>query len=77
MSIESRAPPRQLIARLRRVLGGRTGWGGVVLQLLFVILLAWIGYEVVANVRTNLESQRIAAGFGFLPTMPASMSIRA
>jgi general L-amino acid transport system permease protein len=48
------------------VLGGRAGWGGVVLQLLFVILLAWIGYEVVANVRTNLASQRIAAGFGFL-----------
>ena len=66
MSIEPRAPPRQLVARLRRTLGGKAGWGGFVVQLLFVIVLAWIGYEVVANVRSNLQSQRIAAGFGFL-----------
>jgi general L-amino acid transport system permease protein len=66
MSIESRAPPRQLVARLRRVLGGGAGWGGVVLQILFVAVLAWIVYDVIANVRSNLESQRIAAGFGFL-----------
>jgi general L-amino acid transport system permease protein len=66
MNIESRAPPRQIIARLRRTLGGDAGWGGFVLQLLFVIVLTWIGYEVLANVRSNLESQRIAAGFGFL-----------
>jgi general L-amino acid transport system permease protein len=66
MSIESRAPPRQLVARLRRVLGGGAGWGGVVLQILFVVVLAWIVYDVIANVRSNLESQRIAAGFGFL-----------
>jgi general L-amino acid transport system permease protein len=66
MSIEPRAPPRQLVARLRRVLGGSAGWGGFVLQLLFVVVLAWIGYDIVANVRTNLETQRIAAGFGFL-----------
>ena len=66
MSIEPRAQPRQLVARLRRVLGGSAGWGGFALQLLFVVVLAWIGYDIVANVRTNLETQRIAAGFGFL-----------
>ena len=66
MSIEPRAPPRQFVARLRRVLGGSAGWGGFALQLLFVVVLAWIGYDIVANVRTNLETQRIAAGFGFL-----------
>ena len=66
MSIEPRAPPLQLAVRLRRALGGRAGWGGFVLQLLFVAALAWIAYEVVANVQNNLQSQRIAAGFGFL-----------
>jgi general L-amino acid transport system permease protein len=66
MSIEPRAPPRQLVAKLRRVLGGSAGWGGFVLQILFLLVLAWVGYDIVANVRSNLESQRIAAGFGFL-----------
>jgi general L-amino acid transport system permease protein len=66
MNIESRAPPRQVGAKLQRMLGGRAGWGGVVLQLLFIVVLAWIGYEIFANVRANLQSQRIAAGFGFL-----------
>ena len=66
MSIEPRAPPRQLVARLRRLLGGSAGWGGFVLQLLFAIVLAWVVYDIVANVRNNLETQRIAAGFGFL-----------
>jgi len=66
MSIEPRPPPRQLVARLRRVLGGGAGWRGFFLQILFVVVLAWIGYEIVDNVRSNLETQRIAAGFGFL-----------
>jgi general L-amino acid transport system permease protein len=66
MSIEPRPPPRQLVAKLRRVLGGGAGWRGVIVQLVFVVVLAWIGYEIVANVRSNLASQRIAAGFGFL-----------
>ncbi|HET7888755.1 MAG TPA: ABC transporter permease subunit [Bradyrhizobium sp.] len=66
MSVGPRPPPRQLAAKLRRVLGGGAGWSGVVLQVLFVVLLAWIVYEVIANVRSNLETQRIAAGFGFL-----------
>jgi len=66
MSSEPRAPPPQFVAKLRRALGGRAGWGGFVLQILFVAVLAWIGYEIVANVRTNLEQQRITSGFGFL-----------
>jgi general L-amino acid transport system permease protein len=66
MSIEPRAPPPQFAARLRRALGGRSGWGGFFLQILFVAALAWIGYEIVANARANLQSQRITAGFGFL-----------
>src|SRR3982074_2496262 len=66
MSIEPRKPPPQVVARLRRALGGRAGWGGLVVQLLFVAALAWIGYEIVANVRTNLQSQRITSGLGFL-----------
>jgi general L-amino acid transport system permease protein len=66
MSIEPRPPPPQFAARLRRALGGRAGWGGFFVQILFVAALAWIGYEIVANARANLQSQRITAGFGFL-----------
>jgi general L-amino acid transport system permease protein len=66
MSIEPRAPPRRFVARLRQALGGRAGWGGFALQILFVAALAWIGYEIVANVRVNLQTQRITSGFGFL-----------
>jgi general L-amino acid transport system permease protein len=66
MSIEPRAPPPQFVARLRRALGGRAGWGGFALQILFVAILVWIGYEIVANARANLQSQRITSGFGFL-----------
>ncbi len=33
---------------------------------MFVAALVWIGYEIVANARANLEAQRIASGFGFL-----------
>jgi len=66
MTTEPRAPPRQLVAGLRRALGGRAGWSGLVLQILFVAALAWIGYEIVANARANLQSQRITSGFGFL-----------
>ncbi|MGA2058243.1 MAG: ABC transporter permease subunit [Bradyrhizobium sp.] len=66
MSIEPRPPPRQLAATLRRVLGGGAGWRGFFFQLLFVVVLAWVAYEVIDNVRSNLATQRIAAGFGFL-----------
>src|SRR6202453_1103783 len=63
---QPRPPPPQFIAKLRRVLGGRAGWGGFVLQLLFAAALVWIGYEIVANARANLQSQRITSGFGFM-----------
>ncbi|HXO70883.1 MAG TPA: ABC transporter permease subunit, partial [Bradyrhizobium sp.] len=63
---EAREPPPQFVARLRRALGGRAGWGGFALQILFVAVLAWIAYEIVANARANLEAQRITSGFGFL-----------
>src|SRR5580693_8560222 len=66
MTIEPRAPPLRFVARLRRALGGQAGWSGFVLQILFVAALAWIGYEIVANARANLEAQRITSGFGFL-----------
>src|SRR6187402_2865543 len=66
MAIEPRKPPSQLLPRLQRALGGRAGWSGFVLQLLFVAALAWVCYEIVANARANLQAQRITAGFGFL-----------
>src|SRR6476620_3156441 len=66
MAIEPRKPPSQLVPRLQRALGGRAGWSGFVLQLLFVAALAWISYEIVANARANLQAQRITAGFGFM-----------
>jgi general L-amino acid transport system permease protein len=66
MSIGPRLPPPQLAAKLRRGLGGGAGWGGFVLQILFVAALVWICYEIVANARANLQAQRITAGFGFL-----------
>ena len=66
MTIEPRQPPPQFVAKLQRALGGRAGWSGFVLQILFVAALAWIAYEIVANARANLQAQRITAGFGFL-----------
>jgi general L-amino acid transport system permease protein len=66
MSIEPRSPPSQFAAKLRHALGGRAGWNGFFVQIVFVAALVWIGYEIVANARTNLEAQRIASGFGFL-----------
>jgi general L-amino acid transport system permease protein len=66
MAIEPRKPPSQLLPKLQKALGGRAGWSGFVLQLLFVAALAWISYEIVANARANLQAQRITAGFGFL-----------
>ena len=66
MSIEPRAPPPQFAAGLRHALGGRAGWRGLFVQILFVAALAWIGYEIAANARANLETQRITSGFEFL-----------
>ncbi|MBR1136046.1 MULTISPECIES: amino acid ABC transporter permease [Bradyrhizobium] len=66
MSIEARLPPAQYGLRLKRMLGGKAGWNGVILQILFVAVLVWVGYEIVANARSNLAAQRITSGFGFL-----------
>jgi general L-amino acid transport system permease protein len=69
MSIEetaTRSPPLQLTLRLKRTLGGRAGWSGVAVQIVFVVALVWMAYEIVVNARANLETQRIASGFGFL-----------
>ncbi|MES2750602.1 MAG: ABC transporter permease subunit [Pseudomonadota bacterium] len=66
MAVESRKPPLQLISRLRRALGGQAGWGGVLVQIVFVFVVLWIGYEIVDNARSNLQAQRIASGFGFM-----------
>src|SRR3954449_5706958 len=66
MAIEPRQPPSQFVDKLQRALGGRAGWSGFVVQILFVAVLAWICYEIVANARANLQAQRITAGFGFL-----------
>jgi len=66
MSIEARSPPPQFAFRLKRALGGRAGWSGFFLQVLFALVLIWIGYEVLVNARSNLANQRIASGFGFL-----------
>ena len=66
MAIEARTPPSQFVFRLRRALGGRAGWSGLVFQILFVAALVWLGAEIVANARANLAAQRITSGFGFL-----------
>src|ERR1700736_1078089 len=66
MNSEPRPPPPQFALLLKRALGGRAGWGGFALQILFVAALAWIGYEIVGNARDHLASQHIAYGFGFL-----------
>jgi general L-amino acid transport system permease protein len=66
MSTDPRPPPPQFAAKLRRALGGGAGWSGFALQILFVGVLVWIGYEIVANAQDNLRSQRITSGFGFL-----------
>ena len=66
MAIEPRQPPSQFIPKLQRAVGGSAGWSGFVVQILFVAVLAWLAYEIVANARANLQAQRITAGFGFL-----------
>ena len=66
MSIEAREPPSQFVIKLRRALGGRAGWTGFAVQLIFAAALVFIGYEIVANARANLAAQRITSGFGFM-----------
>ncbi len=65
-TIDTRPPPSQFEFKLRRALGGKAGWKGFAWQILFVVVLVWLGYEIVANARDNLQSQRIASGFDFL-----------
>src|SRR5512139_702203 len=66
MSSEARKPPLQFALRIRRVLGGKAGWNGVAVQIAFAAILGWIAYQIISNARANLETQHIAAGFGFL-----------
>jgi general L-amino acid transport system permease protein len=66
MSTEARKPPPQIALKIRRALGGKSGWNGVAVQFAFAAILGWIGYEIISNARANLENQHIAAGFGFL-----------
>ena len=66
METGPRKPPLQLLARMQRALGGQSGWSGLFLQILFVAVVAWVGYEIYINAQTNLQNQRIASGFGFL-----------
>ncbi|MBV9562031.1 MAG: ABC transporter permease subunit [Bradyrhizobium sp.] len=66
MSSETRAPPPQYVFRLKRALGGRSGWNGVAVQAAFAVVLIWVGYEIVGNARANLAVQHISSGFGFL-----------
>lgn len=66
MSSEARRPPLQFGARLRRALGGQAGWRGFALQVVLVVVLAWVAHAVIDNARANLATQKIASGFGFL-----------
>src|SRR5579863_1621822 len=66
MTGEPRKPPSQFLSRLQRALGGRAGWGGFVVQLVFAAVLGWISYEIVSNASENLKAQRITSGFDFL-----------
>ena len=61
-----RARPPQYVLRLKRALGGNAGWGGFAVEVVFVIALIWMGYEIAANARANLETQHITSGFGFM-----------
>jgi general L-amino acid transport system permease protein len=70
----SRPPPSQFWYKLRHALGGRAGWRGFLLQLALAAVLIWIGVEIVANARANLQAQRIASGFGFL-LQPAGFGV--
>ena len=66
MTSEPRKPPSQFLIRLQRALGGRAGWSGFAVQLVFAAVLGWISYEIVSNASENLKAQRITSGFDFL-----------
>src|SRR5437764_7904858 len=66
MSIEARKPPPQIALKIRRVLGGKTGWNGIAVQFAFAAVLGWIAYEIISNACANHENRHFAAAFGFL-----------
>src|SRR5689334_22904875 len=39
---------------------------GVIFQVLLMLALALLGYEIVSNTIANLQKQNLASGFGFL-----------
>lgn len=47
---------------------------GIFFQGVFVLAALWIGYELIANARSNLAAQKIASGFGFLD-QPAGFDV--
>ncbi|TAK50211.1 MAG: ABC transporter permease subunit [Xanthobacteraceae bacterium] len=63
---ECRTPPLQLGHRLWRMTAGRAGGWGILAQLLLLLVVVWLGYEITSNAQANLKAQRIAAGLGFL-----------
>ena len=65
MGIERPRPP-QYALRIKRALGGNAGWGGFAVEVVFVIALIWMGYEIASNARANLETEHITSGFGFM-----------
>jgi general L-amino acid transport system permease protein len=52
-------PPRVALYRNPRV-------RGIFFQVILVLAVSWVGYQVAMNARTNLQAQQIATGFGFL-----------
>jgi general L-amino acid transport system permease protein len=55
----STRPPRVALTRNLRA-------RSIFFQTLFVLLLLWLGYEFIANARSNLAAKGIVSGFGFL-----------
>jgi general L-amino acid transport system permease protein len=53
------APPRIALHNNPRV-------RGVFYQLMLLVVVLWLGYEFAVNAKANLETYRIASGFGFL-----------
>src|SRR5688572_996228 len=52
-------PPRVALYRNPRV-------RSIFIQVVFVLLLVWLAWELIANARSNLAARGILSGFGFL-----------
>jgi general L-amino acid transport system permease protein len=76
MASESRKAPVQFGIRLRRILCGRAGWSGLVLQLVFAGLIIWLGYEIFANAKANLRISASPRDSDSFSRRPASASAR-